>query len=206
MKITETKFDWAFALTPRSLTTHLILHHAAAVKATAEGIHAYHRSLGWAGIAYHYFISKNGEVFIGRPENMRGGHTTNWNHCAIGICFEGNFEVEEMPEAQKQAGKALIAEIRGRYPAIVVGRHSDFGQTACPGRNFPFSALTDQHTEQDCTRETAAEPAAWAAAACQWVTEQGLFRGDDAEGFRWRQPVTRQELAVMLQRVFEQIA
>lgn len=206
MKKTETKFDWAFALTPRNVTTHLILHHAAASKTTAASIHAYHRSLGWAGIAYHYFIDKSGEVFIGRPENMRGGHTTNWNHCAIGICFEGNFETEEMPEAQKQAGRALIAEIKGRYPSLLVGRHSDFGQTACPGRNFPFSALTDPNPDGDIADAARTEPADWAAAACRWAVEQGLFRGDDTGNFRWQEAVTRQELAVILQRFFETIA
>lgn len=41
-------YDWAYALTLRRQTTHLILHHAAAPVVRAEGIHAYHKSLGWA--------------------------------------------------------------------------------------------------------------------------------------------------------------
>ncbi|NLH00941.1 MAG: N-acetylmuramoyl-L-alanine amidase, partial [Clostridiales bacterium] len=85
-------YDWAFPLTKRELTTHLILHHAAASKTTPDSIHAYHLSKGWAGIAYHYFIAKDGKIYRGRPENMRGGHTSNWNYCSFGICFEGNYE------------------------------------------------------------------------------------------------------------------
>ena len=69
MKIIEKNYGWAYALSPRGLTTHLILHHAAALTATAEGIHSYHLSLGWAGIAYHYFVAKNGDIYRGRPEN-----------------------------------------------------------------------------------------------------------------------------------------
>lgn len=136
MKVISSDFKWAYALTPRSVTTHLILHHAGASSATAAGIHAYHLSKGWAGIAYHYFVAKSGEIYSGRPENMRGGHTTNWNYCSIGVCFEGNFETEQMPEAQIAAGRELVADIAARYPSIVIGRHSDFGQTACPGKNF----------------------------------------------------------------------
>ena len=141
MKVISNNYKWAYALTPRTVTTHLILHHAAASSATADGIHAYHLSKGWAGIAYHYFVSKKGEVYCGRPENMRGGHTTNWNYCSIGICFEGNFETEQMSAAQLEAGKELVVDITSRYPSIVVGKHSDFGQTACPGRNFPYDKM-----------------------------------------------------------------
>ena len=69
---------------------------------------------------------------------MRGGHTTNWNYCSIGVCFEGNFETEQMLAAQIAAGRELVEDIVARYPSIVIGRHSDFGQTACPGKNFPL--------------------------------------------------------------------
>jgi len=204
MNLTKAEYDWAFALTPRTTTTHLILHHAAAAKATAAGIHAYHRSLGWAGIAYHYFVRKNGEVVAGRPENMRGGHTTNWNYCSIGVCFEGNFETEKMPAVQKAAGQALIADIRSRYPAIIVGWHSDFGQTACPGRHFPFAEIA-QAPKPAAPEKNTEDPDEWAASACRWATEQGLFAGDGQGRFRWREAVTRQELAVLLQRLFPKL-
>ena len=141
MIIQKPNYTWAWALTPRAVTSHLILHHAAAKSLTPEAIHAYHLSKGWAGIAYHYYIRKDGTVYEGRPEKMCGGHTTNWNHCAIGVCFEGNFQEEEMPEAQRKAGQALVADIVSRYPAIKIGRHSEFGQTACPGINFPFAEI-----------------------------------------------------------------
>ena len=141
MNIIKPNYKWAHALSPRALTTHLILHHLGAETSSPEQIHAYHLSKGWAGIAYHYYIRKDGSVYAGRPEGMCGGHTTNWNYCAIGICFEGNFEIEEMPEAQRKAGQELVADIVRRNPAIKIGRHSEFGQTACPGKNFPFDKI-----------------------------------------------------------------
>lgn len=201
MKAISNNYKWAFALTPRSVTTHLILHHAAASKATADGIHAYHLSKGWAGIAYHYFITKSGEVYCGRPENMQGGHTTNWNYCSIGICFEGDFETEQMSEAQIAAGKELVADICGRYPSIVIGRHSEFGQTACPGKNFPFEKIVcAKATEPEKDAEQADKPSAWAEDSCAWAVEKGLFHGDGNDGYRWHECVTREELAVILER------
>ena len=201
MTITEESYNWAYALTPRSLTTQLILHHAAASGATAQSIHSFHLSKGWAGIAYHYYVRKSGEIVRGRPENMRGGHTTNWNYNSIGICFEGNFETEKMPQEQINAGAELIADIKRRYPTITVGRHSGFGQTACPGRNFPFEKLVSEQTEPDNgSAEQEDGPDDWAKEATDWARAEGLFTGDDKGNFRWRDAVTRQELAVLLKR------
>lgn len=201
MKVISSDFKWAFSLTPRSVTTHLVLHHAGVSSASAAGIHAYHISKGWAGIAYHYFVTKSGEIYAGRPENMRGGHTTNWNYCSIGICFEGNFETEQMPEAQIEAGKALIADIATRYPSIVIGRHSDFGQTACPGKNFPFDRLAaTKNTEPQKDAELSETPSEWAKSSCEWAVKNGLIQGDSDKNCHWHDAMTREALAVILER------
>ena len=201
MKVISNNYKWAFALTPRTVTTHLILHHAAASNVTADGIHAYHLSKGWSGIAYHYFVSKKGEVYCGRPENMRGGHTTNWNYCSIGICFEGNFETEKMSAEQLAAGKELVADIVSRYPSIVIGRHSQFAQTACPGKNFPLDEMVSgKETEPAKDAEQTQEPSDWAASACEWAIEKGLFLGGGDKSYHWHEALTRQELALILER------
>jgi len=201
MTVISKDYKWAFPLTPRNVTTHLILHHVAASSATADGIHAYHLSKGWAGIAYHYFVSKKGEVFEGRPENMRGGHTTNWNYCSIGVCFEGDFETEQMTEAQIAAGSELAKDIVSRYPSIVIGRHSEFGQTACPGKNFPFDRIVSaKNSEPQKDAEQEDSPSAWAEGSCKWAVEKGLFLGRGEKNYRWQEAVTRQELAVILER------
>ena len=100
-----------------------------------ESVHNYHLSKGWAGIAYHYFVAIDGTIYRGRPEDMQGGHTSGYNSCSIGICAEGNFEEETMGDAQREALRALVMDIRKRYPNILVVRHSDLSATACPGKN-----------------------------------------------------------------------
>lgn len=203
MTVREKSYSWGYALTPRSLTTHLILHHAAAAKATAEGIHAYHLSLGWAGIAYHYFVTKNGEILRGRPENMRGGHTSGMNYCSIGICFEGNFETEEMGPEQIKAGAELVSDIVSRYPGICVGAHRDYGATACPGRNFPLELLgLAVEKESEAEKADISEPDEWALEAAVWARENGLFLGDGEGNFNWQKPLSRQELALILMRFY----
>ena len=118
-----------------------------------------------------------------------------------GICFEGEFETEQMPEAQIAAGKELVADIVGRYPSIVVGRHSDFGQTACPGKNFTFDEIVSGNNAEPVNNaEEADEPSAWAKDLWAWAIEKGLLQGDGSEGYRWHENVTREELAVILER------
>lgn len=201
MTITEADYNWAYTLTPRSVTTHLILHHAGASGATAQAIHEYHLSKGWAGIAYHYYVRKSGEIVRGRPENTRGGHTTDWNYCSIGICFEGNFEAETMPDVQVKAGQKLVADVVSRYPSIVIGRHCQFGQTVCPGKNFRFDEIISVKVEPtDNSVENSPEPDVWAKDACEWAAGLGIFVGDNSGDYRWRDALTRQEFAVLLKR------
>ena len=202
MTIKEKSYEWAYPLTPRSQTTHLILHHAAG-DGTPEAIHAFHLSKGWAGIAYHYYVRKSGEIVRGRPENVRGGHTKDWNYCAIGICFEGNFDAENMEDAQLSAGRELIANIKARYPGIEIGKHGDYNPTGCPGKLFPFNKLLEGEIEPPALdAEDTGLPDAWAVEACDWAVENGIFKGDGSS-FRWKDSVTRQELAVVLRRMHQ---
>ncbi len=126
----------------RSRTEKLVLHHAAAFKCSVEDIHRWHKEKGWAGMGYQFLVRKNGEIHTGRPINTVGAHAEGYNSDSIGICFEGNFEKEKMPKAQKEAGKWLVAYVRQLYPSIteVVG-HRDLMATACPGKKFPFDEI-----------------------------------------------------------------
>jgi N-acetyl-anhydromuramyl-L-alanine amidase AmpD len=145
MQILEPAYTWAYKPGYRSETRYVILHHAAG-SGSAEAIHAYHRDIrGWCGIAYHYYVRTDGRVYRGRPENWKGGHTTGYNHNSIGICFEGNFETDVMPDAQLSAGRALILDILTRYPSAVIKAHRDLGVTACPGKNFPFDRMMKEN-------------------------------------------------------------
>lgn len=203
MNILKPNYDWAYALTNRGTTTHLVLHHAAG-DGSPEAIHAYHKSLGWAGIAYHFYIRKDGSVYAGRPIDKTGGHTTNWNWCSLGICFEGNFEIEEMGEAQIKAGAELVDYIRGLYPGIAIGKHKDFQATACPGRNFPYdeivAGLESGGEPGNTDVEETDEAPSWAAEAWQRAIDSGLILGDGAGKYHPNAYVTRAELILILER------
>ena len=141
MNIIETALTFARSLSKRKKTVRIILHHAAASVCDAATIHRWHLDKDWAGIGYHFVVRKDGTIERGRPEDTVGSHAQNCNSDSIGICFEGNFETEEMPEAQKAAGKELVAYLKQKYGISNVQRHKDVCATACPGKNFPFEEI-----------------------------------------------------------------
>lgn len=142
MNIIETNLDFS-NLSKRSTTNRIILHHTGvAVEQTVEVIHNYHKnSLGYAGIGYHFYIRKNGEIYRGRPEDTVGAHAYGSNNDSIGICFEGNFEEEQMTEGQIKSGKELVNYLKEKYNINKVQMHRDVNQTSCPGKNFKYDEI-----------------------------------------------------------------
>lgn len=152
MNIIDSNFKFANALTKRVATKYIILHHRAG-NGDVQSIHSQHLGQGWAGIGYHFYVRKDGKVYSGRPINMVGGHTTNYNSVSVGVCFEGNFETEKMKDVQIKAGQELISYIKGKYPAAQIKKHRDFNSTACPGKNFPFDEVTNPKKEYKTVTE-----------------------------------------------------
>ena len=142
MNIIDTNLDFG-SLSKRKSTTRIILHHAAAESCDAATIHQWHLNKGWSGIGYHFVVRNNGSIERGRPEDTVGAHALNNNSDSIGICFEGNFETETMPETQKAAGKELVAYLKQKYGISTVQKHKDVTSTACPGKNFPFDEIVN---------------------------------------------------------------
>ena len=142
MNIIETNLDFS-NLSKRGATNRIILHHTAVTaEQSVEVIHNYHKNtLGYAGIGYHFYIRKNGEIYRGRPEDTVGAHAYGSNNDSIGICFEGNFEEEQMTEAQIKSGKELVNYLKEKYNINKVQMHRDVNQTSCPGKNFKFNEI-----------------------------------------------------------------
>lgn len=141
MNIVKSNIKFKNPLQKRITTNKIIIHHADAKECDAETINKWHIARGWNGIGYHFVVRKNGTIEEGRPIDTVGAHCTGQNVDSIGICFEGNFEVEHMEDLQLQTGKELIAYLRGKYGDIRVTKHRDFMATSCPGKNFPFDEL-----------------------------------------------------------------
>ena len=147
MEIIETNLQFK-DMSTRKATQRIILHHADAKNCSAEDIHRWHLNNGWSGAGYHFLVRKDGKVYRLRPEEKVGAHAYGSNYNSLGVCFEGNYMEEDMPEAQKEAGKELVAYLKNKYNITTVQAHRDVCATSCPGDKFPFDEIAKSETSK----------------------------------------------------------
>ena len=90
----------------------------------------YHKSKGWKGIGYHYWVARDGSVHIGRPVWMVGAHCVGHNKHSIGICYEGGLNAAGDPydtrtPEQVRSLRKLLEELHGQFPKAVIIGHRD---------------------------------------------------------------------------------
>jgi N-acetylmuramoyl-L-alanine amidase len=128
----------------RTTTKYIVIHCAATragMDAGAKEIDQWHRARGWSGIGYHFVIRRDGKVEKGRPENAIGSHVAGHNSNTLGVCLVGGLgEGKGWPPennftpAQWTALKALLTQLRAKYPLATILGHRDFPgvSKACP--------------------------------------------------------------------------
>ena len=120
---------------------------------TIEDIHSWHLQRGWTGVGYHFFIKKDGSIYRGRPEDTIGAHTSGNNSNSIGICFEGKYTIQTMPESQIKAGQELVSYLKNKYGITKIKKHKDFMATDCPGDKFPFERIVNGEVVNNINKE-----------------------------------------------------
>jgi hypothetical protein len=138
---------WGALPVAGEFTSHQIdqvtIHHTAVLledNADAPGRvrqhQAYHQSLGWPDLAYHYMIDADGNVYEGRPVGAVGDTATEYDPTGhLLVCCEGNFDEQDVPQAQYETLVRMVAWGCGEFgvdPASVRG-HRDVASTTCPG-------------------------------------------------------------------------
>jgi len=131
---------------------YLVIHHDGSPTdqdKDALGIHRYHRSRGWAGIGYHFWIRKDGLIQEGRPLWAMGAHADRrgppplqYNRRSIAVALAGNYcaSVNTIgpPTAQWNAAVHLLAWLLTQFPNVkeITGHRylpGWAGFTSCPG-------------------------------------------------------------------------
>lgn len=96
-----------------------------------------HQGRGWACIGYHFIIARDGRVFEGRPIRFQGAHAGGDNNEGnIGICLIGDYDIGQVPRAQREALTDVLDRLTRVYRVSrsnVYG-HRNFKTTDCPGR------------------------------------------------------------------------
>lgn len=144
LNIIYLNYEWEEDLNYTNRPDKIIYHHSAREYWSPEGINEYHKSRGWIGIGYNYYIRKDGSIYGARPENSEGAHTKGENSKSIGICLEGNFEEEELTKKQIDSLINLSVYISLKYDIYKIIGHKDVYETLCPGENFPIKEIKNE--------------------------------------------------------------
>lgn len=146
MPILQSNLKFTETLKKRTETNYIIIHHTEVRgRHDVNEVHQWHLNKGWAGIGYHYYIDKDGQIFEGRPRDTWGAHVKSHNGDSIGVCFEGHFDKEKMNEKQLEAAVLLISVLSLAYGNAAIRGHRNFNPAkSCPGKNFPMKELLDR--------------------------------------------------------------
>lgn len=193
---------------PRKITK-LVFHYTGSTsgKDTAEDNGKYFQNPSRDASA-HYFVDED-SVVQSVPELDTAWHAGNWDvNCeSIGIemCARkdaaGNWYLPASTVNHAQyLGKCLMKKYD--IPLSGVIRHYDVTGKKCPAplvdeaawQTFKQGLVIED--EQPKSNAPVEEPAAWARDAWQWAANEGIL-----DGTRPADPVTRQELAVILSRL-----
>ena len=88
---------------------------------------------------YHYYITRDGQVYQTRHENLIGAHARHYTQHSIGVCYEGGINKkgqndDTRTEAQKHAMWALLKSLKVDYPDAQILGHCELPHVAkaCP--------------------------------------------------------------------------
>lgn len=141
------EFKFREPLLTRKETRYIVVHHVGKRGSfSVEDIHQMHLNRDMAGIAYHYYIRKDGEIYEGRPRWKKGAHVNDkvhhYNSISVGVCFEGDFNFDKMEDQQLEASIILLSVLSLAYGnAEICTHHYLDSRRDCPGKNFPFQKL-----------------------------------------------------------------
>ncbi len=120
----------------------VVIHHSVEWEdddlSTLAFIQDLHRDdRGWADVAYHYFVGRNGTLYEGRALNVRGVHVGGYNTGSVGVCLLGNFMTVQPNQAQLDAAQALVNWLAAELALTHLAGHRAFNDgTLCPGDNL----------------------------------------------------------------------
>ena len=115
-----------------------------------EALRSAHKDRGFADIGYHFYITRDGEIYQGRPLEKVGAHCRDHNTHSIGICYEGGLDMAGRPKdtrtlAQRASLLGLLRELRKIFPKTLIVGHHDLN----PMKECPCFNCTEEYRELD---------------------------------------------------------
>lgn len=109
-----------------------------------EEIRRWHLARGFSDIGYHFVVTLDGTIHLGRPLSKAGAHCVGHNAISVGVCYVGGCDSKMRPAdtrtpEQSRALRALVVMLQHYFPGATVHGHREFAAKACP--SFDISDL-----------------------------------------------------------------
>ena len=95
------------------------------------------KRFGFTG--YHYYITRDGQTYQTRHEQLVGAHARGYNQHSLGVCYEGGLDRHGNPDdtrtpRQKRALLRLLRRLKAQHPDAQILGHRDLPNVhkACP--------------------------------------------------------------------------
>ena len=158
IEIIDVRDDSGYPVRPLLGVTEIVIHHdgvrfgdddvvSETVRVNATRNH--HRSIGWPGIGYHYYIFPSGRVYyVGSIDTIRyhcGGLddpstppvVSAHNEHSIGVCFAGNFN-DGVPTSEALAScVSLILGFGAGFGLFVIVGHKEEADGLANATDYP---------------------------------------------------------------------
>lgn len=92
-----------------------------------------HVDRGFSHAGYHFYITRDGDLYSLRPLALIGAHVRGYNEGSIGICYEGGLDChgnakDTRTQAQKIMMAQLLLRLRELWPKVKVCGHRDLSR------------------------------------------------------------------------------
>lgn len=139
---------------------HIVVHCTATPEGkplTVEQIRREHKAQGWSDIGYHYVVTLDGRLHLGRDVDVAGAHVNGHNAHTIGVAYVGGLEnrpgvpYAKLPAKDTRTGSqkstllSLLMDLHKLYPYAKICGHRDFS----PDKNHDGVISVDEYIK-DC--------------------------------------------------------
>lgn len=174
--------------------------------AIQQGMYNYHtKTLGWQDIGQHLTLFPDGKWVTGRPFNITPASIKGWNTGALAIEMLGNFDKghDKLQGDQLNSILRVIKYFIDKYGENSIKFHREgLGVTkTCPGTSLDKFTMINQAKNIGGNKlEDKNKPSKWAEAEWNWAKQEGYL-----DGKRPKDPITREEFAIVLKRLVDKI-
>ncbi|MCK5774809.1 MAG: N-acetylmuramoyl-L-alanine amidase [Bacteroidales bacterium] len=122
--------------------TQIVIHCSSTQEGAdfqSEDIKRWHKQRGFRDVGYHYVITLNGDIQVGRPIEEIGAHVKGHNSHSIGVCYIGGLDDKLKSKdtrtlLQKVGLQILLVVLKEKFPDANILGHRDFENVkkACP--------------------------------------------------------------------------